>query len=127
MRMILSLSLLVLSVGASATPPQATPTVDARHALPSAGVLKTPLEHSPALKADSRADCRGRIETVRAERGLPALQRDTARPGEPLFIAAVDKLIDGCEMLVMRDNLSDIRPLPEFETGPGKLTPLGGQ
>ena len=36
-------------------------------------------------------------------------------------------LIDGCEVLVMRDNTSDIRPLPEFHDGPGKLTPLGGQ
>jgi hypothetical protein len=123
MRMILSLSALVLSVGASATPPQA-PSVGAQQALPSVTVLKSPLENSPALKGDSRANCRGRIETARAERGLPPLQRDTAKAGEPLFIAAVDKLIDGCEVLVMRNNLSDIRPLPEFEDGPGELTPL---
>ena len=123
MRMILSLSALVLGVGASAAPPQ-VPSVEAQQALPSASVLKSPLESSPALKDDSRTNCRSRIETTRAERGLPPLQRDTAKPSEPLFIAAVDKLIDGCEVLVMRNNLSDIRPLPEFADGPGKLTPL---
>jgi hypothetical protein len=68
--------------------------------------------------------CHGRIVAARAERGLPPLQRDNAAPEEPLFIAAVDKQIDGCEVLVMRNDIRDIRPLPEFRDAPGQLRPL---
>lgn len=60
------------------------------------------------------AECRDRIHLVRAERGLPLLQRDTASPDEPLFIAAVDHRLDGCGVLVMRNNTSDIRPVPRL-------------
>jgi hypothetical protein len=67
--------------------------------------------------------CRDRIEMVREERGLPKLERHTASPDEPLMIAAVDKRIDGCAVMVMHGNASDIRPLPEFEEGPGQLMP----
>jgi hypothetical protein len=74
---------------------------------------------------DSQAVCRDRIEAVRDERGLPKLERDNAVPDEPLFIAAVDKRIGGCAVMVMRNNTSDIRPLPKFEDGPPRLTPLG--
>lgn len=126
MRMILLLSAVTLSAGASAAPPQLAPS-PALNAQSLAGALQGKFDTSPVNKDDSRANCRGRIETAREERGLPELTDDGAKPSEPLFIAAVDKLIDGCEVLVMRDNTSDIRPLPEFHDGPGKLTPLGGQ
>src|SRR5687768_12058422 len=56
--------------------------------------------------------CRDRIQEVRRELGQPALDRN-ASPQDPLFIAAVDKRIGGCSVLVMRNDTSDIRPLPE--------------
>jgi len=127
MRLILSLSALALGVGASAAPPQAAPALDSSPAPPSVRVVPNAPENSSALKGSTPANCRGRIEGARAERGLSKLERDTANPDPPMFIAAVDKLIGGCEVLVMRDNLSDIRPLPEFREGPGKLTPLKAQ
>jgi hypothetical protein len=130
MRAILSLSALVLSVGASAAPPQLAAIVDSSLALktePPSGASPRVFNTAPAQQDRAGVNCRGRIETARAERGLPKLQSDDAKAGEPLFIAAVDRLLDGCEVLVLRNDLSDIRPLPEFETGPGKLTPLGGQ
>ena len=49
---------------------------------------------------------------MREDLGLPGIERETASPDEPLFIAAVDKRIDGCSVMVMRGNLADIRPLP---------------
>jgi hypothetical protein len=68
-------------------------------------------------------NCRDRIVLVREERGLPKLERDTASPDEPLLIAAVDKRIDGCAVMVMHGNTSDVRPLPEFQEGSGQLMP----
>jgi hypothetical protein len=55
--------------------------------------------------------CRDRIQEVRRELGKPDLERD-ASPEDPLFIAAVDKRIGGCSVMVMRNDTSDIRPLP---------------
>ena len=69
------------------------------------------------------ANCRDRIHAVREKRGLPRLERDTASPDEPLFIAAVDKRVGGCSVLVMRENLSDIRPLPALPEAPARLMP----
>jgi hypothetical protein len=59
----------------------------------------------------STAVCRDRIQEVRRELGQPVLERD-ATPQEPLLIAAVDKRVGGCSVLVMRNDTSDIRPLP---------------
>ena len=64
-----------------------------------------------APNAGAAAVCRDRIHEVRRELGQPALERD-ASPLDPLLIAAVDKRIDGCSVLVMRNDTSDIRPLP---------------
>jgi hypothetical protein len=63
--------------------------------------------------------CRDRIEQVREETGQPKLERE-AWDEEPLLIAAVDKRIDGCSVLVMRNDLSDVRPIPR----PGNRTTL---
>jgi hypothetical protein len=59
-------------------------------------------------------NCRGRLETVRQERGLPKLDRKDTGTSDPLLILAVDRRMDGCEVLVMRNNANDVRPLPEF-------------
>jgi hypothetical protein len=85
--------------------------------------------HDRAAATDPSATqvCRDRIEAVRDGRGLPKLNRDNAAPAQPLLVAAVDKRIGGCSVLVMRNNTSDIRPLPQFEDGPGMVIPLGGQ
>lgn len=95
-----------------------------------AATAPSPLPAPPHLANDAAApqpagrNCHGRIVVARAERGLPPVRRDNAAAGEPLFIAAVDKQIDGCEVLVMRNDIRDIRPLPEFQDGPGQLRPL---
>ena len=98
MRVVLPLLALILTTAAA---PQTPPVV------PAPG---TAIEQPPA-----EAVCRDRIIQARQERGLPPLRRETATPDEPLFIAAVDKRIDGCSVLVMRNNTSDIRPLPVIE------------
>ena len=61
--------------------------------------------------SSSNAVCRDRIHEVRRELGQPALEPG-ASPHHPLFIAAVDKRIGACSFLVMRNDSSDIRPLP---------------
>ena len=104
MRVALSLIALMLTTGAS----------------PPADVPPEPTPGAMTAQADPRTVCRERIQLVRQERGLPKLQRDTAQSDEPLLIAAVEKRIGGCSVLVMRDNLSDVRPLPTPE-GPARL------
>jgi hypothetical protein len=127
MRMILSLSALLLGAGASAAPPapafNVSPGLKAESPMGASRVFWV----SPKTKDEAPVNCRGRMVTARAELGLPKLPDDGAKPGDPLFIAAVDRLVDGCEVLVMRDDLSDIRPLPQFQDGPGKMIPVGGQ
>lgn len=102
MRIAVSLMALVLASGATA--PQAVPP--------------EPVPGALAAQADPKVVCRDRIHEVRQERGLPMLQRDTAKLDEPLLIAAVDKRIDGCSVMVMRNNLADVRPLPAPDAAP---------
>ena len=72
---------------------------------------------APVVEIDpttGKAICRDKIQQVRAERGLPWVDRGTAvDPDQPLLIATVDHRIDGCSVMVMRDDTSDVRPLPE--------------
>lgn len=74
-----------------------------------------PADQKPAAEASV---CRDRIEQVRAERGLPKLDRDTATGDEALLIAAVDHRIGGCSVMVMRGDTTDVRPLPAPREGP---------
>ncbi|MXP42813.1 hypothetical protein GRI75_14295 [Altererythrobacter soli] len=93
---------------------------------PLATAATSPEQGAPPPGAEEREpteNCRGRIERVRQERGLPQLRRDSASPEEPLLIAAVDKRIDGCAVLVMRHDAGDIRPLPPFQDGPARRMP----
>lgn len=73
------------------------------------------------VKPDQAA-CREKIERVRAETGQPPLQRD-AEPAEPLLIAAVDHRIDGCAAIMMRNDTSDIRPVPPDSEQAARLIP----
>jgi hypothetical protein len=84
---------------------------------------------APARQLANRGEavgqnCRGKIERVRQERGLPKLDRGNATDERPVAILAVDRQVDGCEVLVMKDNASDIRPLPHFSDGPAHMRPL---
>ena len=65
------------------------------------------------------AVCRDRIQEVRRELGQPPLEQ--ALREDPLFIAAVDKRVGGCSVMVMRNDTSDLRPLPE--AGEHRLMP----
>ena len=99
MRVIVPLTALLLATGAAAPP--------------TAQVTPAPNASAPQALPDGASPvCRERIQEVRRELGKPELQRD-ATPQEPLLIAAVDKRIGGCSVLVMRNDTSDIRPLPE--------------
>jgi len=100
-----------------------------------------PLLNNPAVEAPDRpslsvrllegppgpgeAVCRDRIHEVREERGLPSLDSESAPPDEDLLIAAVDHRIDGCSVLVMRNDTSDVRPLPALP-GPPRVQRIPG-
>ena len=62
---------------------------------------------------------------VRAEAGKPKIEaeQETADPEKPLLIAAVDQSVDGCKVLVMKQDTSDIRPMPEQRKGPVRIEP----
>src|SRR4051812_21420971 len=99
MRVALSLIAFSLATGAAADVPRAGPR-------------------------DSQRVCRDRIEQVRAASGLPKLDRDNATDEKPLLIAAVDKRIGGCALMVRPNNRSDVRPLPPPAKGPVRLRKL---
>ena len=88
-------------------------------------VVVEPVPDAQLAPAEGRIPCRDTIHTVREERGLPRLQRDTASPDEPLLIAAVDHRINGCSVMVMRNDTSDVRPLPALPEGSGTLQRIG--
>ena len=103
MRVALPLITLALATGVAAeepsSPAAAAPTI--MSAAPSQ--LVTP---------EWRAPCRDTIHQVREARGLSR----EAPAGPPQLIAAVDHRIDGCSVMVMYGNTSDVRPVP---TEPG--------
>ncbi len=85
-----------------------------------------PLRIEPPRYLHDERVCRDRIQQIRDERGLPKLDRDNATSDEPLLIAAVDQRIGGCSVMVMRNDTSDIRPVPTEEGSP-RLQRLPGQ
>lgn len=102
MRVAIPLLAMVLVTGAA--PPQA-PTW-----APETNPAARPVTIDPQT---GKAVCRETIQQVREERGLPWVDQGTAPdPEQPLLIAAVAKTIDGCSVLVMRDDTSDVRPVP---------------
>jgi hypothetical protein len=109
MRVIVPLIALLFTTGAAA---------------PTAVIAPMPAPDSPirlqAAPDGATAVCRDQIQQVRRELGKPALDREVS-PQQPLFIAAVDKRIGGCEVMVMRDDTSDFRPLPA--PGEARLMP----
>ena len=109
MRIALPVIALVLTTGAAPAPEPVRP------------VLPTPMLEGPP--GPGEAVCRDTIHEVREERGLPELEDKTANADEPLFIAAVDKRIDGCAVLQMHNDINDLRPLPSRPSGPPRLQP----
>ena len=116
MRATFPLVVLALATGAGAEPPAP---------VPAPGIV-APVPESWLAPAEGRVPCRDTIHAVREERGLPQLQRDTASPDEPLLIAAVDHRINGCSVMVMRSDTSDVRPLPAVREGPPLLERIPG-
>ena len=77
----------------------------------------------PAPAPADLAACRDTIRQVRESAGLPALDKGNAHPGQALLIAAVDKRIDNCRVLVMARDSRDIRPEPAPADGRALLMP----
>jgi hypothetical protein len=115
MRVFLPLFALPLAAGAAAEPVDLTPG-PARIATTGDSSQSAP---------EGRVICRDTVEQVRAQRGLPLL-RENAAPDEPLMIAAVDHRINGCAVMVMYGNTSDVRPLPAPRDGAPLLERIPG-
>lgn len=103
MRSLVPLALLCAAGAAAAAPaPSATSPAPADPAV-------APTVYRPGA-APPQAVCRERIQEARELAGKPAEPGDAS--ADPLFIAAVAKLIGGCSVLVMRNDTSDFRALP---------------
>ncbi len=106
---VLAAATLVSAVATASTPPM----------LADQGAYEAPARPwSTVEQAERDRVCRDRIQHVRDTNGHPPLQRGTASPNEPLLMAAIDQRIDGCSVMVMRHDASDIRPLPKIENRP---------
>ncbi|ANY20493.1 hypothetical protein A6F68_01985 [Tsuneonella dongtanensis] len=79
-----------------------------------------PLRGRPAT---AEGDCPDRIRKVREELDQPRLERKPASSENPVLIAAVDKRIDGCAVMQMRNDINDLRPIPAPADGPPRLQP----
>lgn len=69
-------------------------------------------------------ECEQTITQVRDANGQPSLRREGAAPEDAEMIAAVDHQIDGCSVMVMHNDTSDVRPVPKPEDG-AELVPAG--
>ena len=90
--------------------------------LAAAAVVAAAPAPAPSLPAN-HPGCAEAIRQVRESNGLPALDKQAARPGEGMLIAAVDKRIDKCRVLVMARDTRDIRPEPAPADGRAGLSP----
>ena len=57
--------------------------------------------------------CEQTITQVLNANGQSSLRREGAAPEDAEMIAAVDHRIDGCSVMVMHNDTSDVRPVPE--------------
>ena len=83
--------------------------------------MRVPMRELQTPPGSAARVCRDRLQQVRDERVLPRLDRDKAGPDEALLIAAVDKRIGGCSVMVVRNDINDIRPLPMLPDKPPSL------
>ena len=117
MRIAFSLIVLALATGASAEPPAST--------TPPQVIIPMPLPalSSPPATTAGQVPCRDTIHEVREARGLP---REAASPEPEQLIAAVDHRINGCSVMVMRNDTSDVRPLPAMPGSAPQLQRIPG-
>lgn len=97
--------LIALTFATSAAAEEPSPTTPA-------APTTIPMAPAQSTTGEWRASCRDTIHQVREARGLPR----EAPAAPPQLIAAVDHRIDGCSVMVMYGNTSDVRPVP---TEPG--------
>lgn len=100
---------------------------EAPEAVPAPGIVVPQLPGSVTAAPGGRVPCRDTIHQVREERGLPPLEREDRATGEAVMIAAVDHRINGCSVMVMHGNTSDVRPLPALPEGPMRLERIPGR
>ena len=108
-----ALPLLALVIAAPGASPEAAPN---RPALSSA---------ADQTLAEKKQQCRERIAMLRHARGLPPLaEPDKDRAArEPLLIAAVDRQIEDCPVLLMYRDQDDIRAVPQPSDQRASLLP----
>ena len=122
MRLLLTESVGILGLSASTAAFAGT-------APPGANSLNMPSYQEPAKnwrdldEPIERERCNEMIRQVRSEAGKTDLElkRRTPPPEDALLIAAVDQNLDGCKVLVMKRDTSDIRPVPEPQNGSLKI------
>lgn len=92
--------------------------------------LRTSAQAKLIKRAQSEASpsdeqCRDRIAKAHNEGGKSDLpEREPASPDKPYHIHAVDKLIGGCAVMVMKGDAKVMRPLPALNEAPQELHPL---
>ena len=74
-----------------------------------------------------RLRCQKTIEQVRGEPIEPNLERGPATGDDGMMIAAVDKRIHGCPVVVMHNDKSDLRPAPKVELRQAQIVPAAGR
>lgn len=101
MRVVLPLAALFLATAAAPAPEP-----EPERVLPENGATM-----GRVIGLEENARCLDRVEEVRGEPGKHT--PDSAKPSsDPLLIFAVEKQIDGCSVMVMRNDVNDMRPLP---------------
>ena len=75
----------------------------------------------PELATDEERNCEATIESVRAERGLPRIERGPSQGDEAILYKAVDHEIEGCDVLLVADG--SVRPVPVPDKGAPLLKP----
>lgn len=116
-----ALSALALAGAAFAADPQdapETPDAAADQVRPCDGSVPVfnpegcPAKPVSAAEADEII-CRDRIHEVREANGQARLDKEPEDGEDGVLIAAVDHRVEGCSVMVMRNDTSDIRPIPK--------------
>lgn len=110
-------------IGASGETPQvreAETTLERPDSEALAQLLRDPSE---VTTPNDFGRCADRIRQARKELGLPQLKNEPASPDRPLLFYAVNRIEEGCGVLVMKGNPNDIRPIPEPPEGPIRMIP----
>lgn len=114
---------LLLSLSTLALVSAAEPSVPRSDSIPLPG--PNPAIRELDLSALTAERCRDRITVAREAAGKPPLlDRGPASPDRPYHIYAVDKRIDGCAVMVMHGDPTDIRPIPDRSEAVGRVIPL---